>query len=213
MSMVRRESKLHLLFNNAGVMASPPDMKTKQGYEQQLGVNVVGPFLFTKLLLPVMVLTAESMKSDSTAPKDFNTVRVINTSSNGHAGAPPGGFKFDNPNELNSKWAAYGQSKWSNIIVANEIAKKYGDKGITAHSLNPGVIKTELTRYSSLMERSIIVSGSSLLKCGYARYQVNTLLTECGSFDLIETHCISSTHGCSHSTLRRFNARSRETRT
>lgn len=139
-------------------MASPPDMKTKQGYEQQLGVNVVGPFLFTKLLLPVMVSTVESLRSDPSAPKDYNVVRVINTSSNGHAAAPPGGFKFEDPNKMSSKWEAYGQSKWSNIMVANEIAKHYGDKGITAHSLNPGVIKTELTRYSSFIERALIVS-------------------------------------------------------
>lgn len=153
-----KEDKLHLLFNNAGVMASPPDMKTKQGYELQLGTNVVGPFLFTKLLLPVMISTAESLKSDPSVPKDYNIVRVINTSSNGHAGAPKGGFKFDDPNKLSSKWEAYGQSKWSNIIVADEIAKRYGPKGITAHSLNPGVIKTELTRYGSFIERNMIVS-------------------------------------------------------
>lgn len=139
-------------------MASPPDMKTSQGYEQQLGVNVVGPFLFTKLLLPTMISTAESIKSDPSTPKDYNIVRIINTSSNGHAGAPSGGFKFENPNKLKSKWEAYGQSKWSNIIVAQEIAKKFGNKGITSHSLNPGVIRTELARYSSAIERAFIVS-------------------------------------------------------
>lgn len=146
-------------------MATPPDMRTKQGYEEQLGVNVVGPFLFTKLLLPLLLSTAESVKNDPSAPHDYNVVRVINTSSNGHAGAPPGGFNFDDPNHLKSKWAAYGQSKWSNIVVADEIAKRYGSKGITAHSLNPGVIKTELTRYGSFFERAVIVSTCSSGGC------------------------------------------------
>jgi retinol dehydrogenase-12 len=154
----RKESKLHVLFNNAGVMASPPDMKTKQGYEQQLGVNVIGPFLFTKLLLPTLESTSASLKSDpSTSNIDYNIVRVINTSSNGHALAPKGGFNFEDPNHL-GRWPAYGQSKWANIVVADEVAKRYGTKGISAHSLNPGVIRTELVRHSSWFERFFLVS-------------------------------------------------------
>lgn len=139
-------------------MASPPDMRTKQGYEQHLGVNVVGPFLFTKLLLPVMISTVESAKSDPTLPKDYNIVRIINTASNGHIGAAPGGFNFEDPNKSNSKMGAYYQSKWANIVVANEIAKKYGVKGISAHSVHPGVITSQITRYLSFMDRLVLVS-------------------------------------------------------
>lgn len=177
-------------------MASPPDMKTAQGYEQQLGVNVIGHFLLTKLLLPTMISTAEALKTDPAAPKNYNVVRVVNTSSNGHIGAPSGGFNYDSPNN-NSKWANYGQSKWCNIVHANEIARRYGDKGISAHSLNPGAIKTELARYSNFVERALLVSLQPLDipfdKIERARTDVP---------DLSDSHTLSYTNGVPDTNLR-----------
>jgi NAD(P)-dependent dehydrogenase (short-subunit alcohol dehydrogenase family) len=52
------EDRLHVLWNNAGVMVPPQGSQTKQGYEQQLGTNNLAPFLFTKLLAPVLKATA-----------------------------------------------------------------------------------------------------------------------------------------------------------
>jgi NAD(P)-dependent dehydrogenase (short-subunit alcohol dehydrogenase family) len=49
-----KEPKLHVLFNDAGVMLPTEGSKTAQGYEQQLGVNNVGTFMFTKLLTPTL---------------------------------------------------------------------------------------------------------------------------------------------------------------
>lgn len=70
-SFVAQESKLHVLFNNAGVMVGPadPPLRTVQGYELALGVNCVGAFLFTKLLTPTLIATARSEPTD--------TVRVV----------------------------------------------------------------------------------------------------------------------------------------
>jgi len=68
---LRQESKLHVLFNNAGIMVGPgePPLKTVQGHELALGVNCIGAFLLTKLLTPTLIATARSELA--------NTVRVI----------------------------------------------------------------------------------------------------------------------------------------
>jgi retinol dehydrogenase 12 len=56
-----KESQLHVLWNNAGVMLSEKELvPTPQGYEQHIGVNVLGGFLLAKLLTPVLVETAKS---------------------------------------------------------------------------------------------------------------------------------------------------------
>jgi retinol dehydrogenase-12 len=84
-----KEKNLHVLFNNAGVMRPPQGSKTVQGYELQLGVNNIAPFLFTKLLIPTLVSTAKL--------EPPNTVRVVWTSSTDlDAGGPNGGVELDN---------------------------------------------------------------------------------------------------------------------
>jgi retinol dehydrogenase 12 len=55
-----KEKRLDVLWNNAGVMFPPQGSKTKQGYELQLGTNNVAPFLFTKLLTPILIKTAKA---------------------------------------------------------------------------------------------------------------------------------------------------------
>lgn len=67
------ENKHHVLFNNAGVMNPEQGSKTIQGNELQLGVNNISPFLFTKLLTPVLISTAKS--------EPIGTVRVVWVSS------------------------------------------------------------------------------------------------------------------------------------
>jgi len=141
-----KEPRLHMLFNNAGVMSSPMSMLTKQGFDLQFGTNVIGPAYFTKLLLPTLLETAK------TAPD--GKVRVINTSSNGHLGAPKGGIIWDalkdGPmrNKKLGRISAYFQSKWGNVVFAKELDRRYGDQGIVSTALNPGAIKTELNRYT-----------------------------------------------------------------
>lgn len=66
---LEQEDKLHVLFNNAGVMNPAPGSKTAQGYELQLGTNNIGTFLFTKLLTPTLAATAKA--------ETPGTVRVV----------------------------------------------------------------------------------------------------------------------------------------
>ncbi|KAH9875147.1 hypothetical protein J1614_004637 [Plenodomus biglobosus] len=128
-----RESRLDLLINNAGIMATPYST-TKEGYEIQFGTNHMGHALLTKLLLPVLLDTAKLPDAD---------VRVVNLSSMGHLLVVSKGIDFDQPAlENESTLRRYGSSKLANILFARELAAQYPQ--ITSVSLHPGVILTDL---------------------------------------------------------------------
>ncbi|EIN04707.1 NAD(P)-binding protein [Punctularia strigosozonata HHB-11173 SS5] len=142
-----KESKLHLLYNNAGVMAAPIDLTTADGYDLQFGTNVLGHFYFTKLLLPTILSTVE------TAP--HGTVRVVNISSNAHyfGGLDFATFKDGPKRRKRSTDLLYCQSKFGNLVYNNELARRYADKGLVAIAVHPGVIRTDLWKYSSGMKK------------------------------------------------------------
>ncbi|KAN0102166.1 NAD(P)-binding protein [Hyaloscypha variabilis] len=145
---IAKESKLHVLFNNAGVMVGPaePLPKTVQGHELSLGVNCIGTFLFTKLLTPVLIATARS-----TPP---NTVRVVWPSSFGlHQYAPEGrGIDMDNLDYHIRKAHVdrYGISKCGVWLLAVEFARRFRDDGIVSVPVNPGNVRTQLARDQTL---------------------------------------------------------------
>lgn len=128
-------NRLDLLFNNAGIMASPPGT-TKEGYEIQFGTNHVGHALFTKLLIPTLLKTAEEPGSD---------VRIINLSSKAVDWAPKNGVLWDTLKtdmKTYSTWTRYGQSKLSNVHFTRSLAQKYPSiKVIAVHS---GAVQTNL---------------------------------------------------------------------
>jgi len=135
---VKDLSRLDLLILNAGVMACPL-MRTKQGFEQQIGVNHIGHFYLTQLLLP-------KLKATGTAEAP---ARVIAVSSSAHK---MGSIHLEDLNYENrrySAWGSYGQSKLANILFAKELNKKMVAEGspVTAVSLHPGVIATNLQRH------------------------------------------------------------------
>jgi NAD(P)-dependent dehydrogenase (short-subunit alcohol dehydrogenase family) len=129
---LERHDALHLLVNNAGVMACP-ESKTRDGFELQFGTNHLGHFLLTGLLAPALLRGAPS--------------RVVSLSSRGHQQSP---VRFDDlgfEKEPYDKWAAYGQSKTANVLFAVELERRLGERGVHAYAVHPGVIMTELSRH------------------------------------------------------------------
>jgi len=123
---------LNLLINNAGIMACPL-ARTSNGWEIQFATNHLGHFLLTMSLLPAL--------------KDGAPSRIVNLSSGAHRFA---GVDFDdihfNEREYN-KFAAYGQSKTSNVLFAVELGRRLEGTGVTINAVHPGVIMTDLGRH------------------------------------------------------------------
>jgi NAD(P)-dependent dehydrogenase (short-subunit alcohol dehydrogenase family) len=132
-SFAEQSDRLDLLINNAGIMAVPAG-ETKDGLELQLGVNHVGHALLTKLLLPTLLRTAALPGAD---------VRVVTLSSNAHLRAPAPGFSpADEAAASLGPMARYARSKLANALFARELARRH--PRLTAVSLHPGVIRTDL---------------------------------------------------------------------
>lgn len=121
---------LHLLVNNAGVMALP-HRTTADGFEMQLGTNHLGHFALTGLLLPALLAHPGA--------------RVVTVSSGAHR---IGAISFD---DLQSErryrpWVAYGQSKLANLLFAAELARRAAAAGVDMRSVaaHPGYAATNL---------------------------------------------------------------------
>lgn len=123
---------LHILINNAGIMACPQS-QTQDGFETQFGTNHIGHFLLTCRLVPVLTASAPA--------------RVVNLSSGGHR---RGILDVADPNYENrpyDKWESYGQSKTANILFSLELNKRLESAGIKSYSVHPGMIMTDLGRH------------------------------------------------------------------
>jgi NAD(P)-dependent dehydrogenase (short-subunit alcohol dehydrogenase family) len=123
--------RLDVLLANAGIMAVPYG-KTDDGFELQFGTNHLGHFVLINRLLPLLKASAPS--------------RIVNLSSAGHFAS---GIIWDDPNfETNeySKMDAYGQSKTANILFTVELERRYGDAGVHAWAVHPGMVMTDLAR-------------------------------------------------------------------
>jgi NAD(P)-dependent dehydrogenase (short-subunit alcohol dehydrogenase family) len=127
-----RHPALHILVNNAGVMACPP-AKTADGFELQFGSNHLGHFLTTYLLAPALRRGAPS--------------RVVSVSSRGHHMSPVVFEDIQFERRPYDKWLAYGQSKTANVLFAVGIERRLGARGVHANALHPGGIMTELSRH------------------------------------------------------------------
>jgi NAD(P)-dependent dehydrogenase (short-subunit alcohol dehydrogenase family) len=116
---------LHILVNNAGVMASP-EMRTPEGWEMQFATNHFGHFALATGLRRALAAAGEA--------------RVVSVSSGGHLISP---VVFDDIHfrvRTYESWPAYGQSKTANALFAVEAIKRWADDGITVNALMPGAI-------------------------------------------------------------------------
>lgn len=112
-------------------MAMPKSL-TKDGFEMQIGVNHMGHYLLTNLLLDLLKASSPS--------------RIVVLSSLAHR------WGNINKEDLNSeqgynKYKAYSQSKLANVLFSRELSKRLAGSGVTVNTVHPGVVKTELGRH------------------------------------------------------------------
>jgi len=144
-----KDSRLDVLWNNAGVMVPPQGSKSAQGYELQIGTNNLAPFLFTELLHPIMKQTAQ------TAPK--NSVRVIWVSSSAAQYASRPAIDLSNMDYKREEgiWPKYIRSKAGNVLHSAEFARRTKGEGIISLSLNPGNFSTNLQQTMPIWQKTL----------------------------------------------------------
>jgi NAD(P)-dependent dehydrogenase (short-subunit alcohol dehydrogenase family) len=143
---------LHLLVNNAGVMATPYQ-RTVDGFELQLATNHLGPFALTGLLLPALVASGDA--------------RVVSTGSQAHRmarRAPLGDPRA--PRGRYSRWEAYAQSKLAHLMFAFELDRRLHAAGlpVVAVAAHPGfsatgLMSTGLGEGGSRATRAVLVGA------------------------------------------------------
>jgi len=130
-----RFSRLDGLANNAGIMAVP-EGRTEDGFERQFGVNYLGHFLLTELLLDTLKASAPS--------------RVACVSSVMHMGGrrgPVPDIHFDDLNWEKRRYdrsEAYGESKLAVVLQALHLARRLKGTGVSAFSIHPGWVRSNL---------------------------------------------------------------------
>lgn len=176
---------LHILVNNAGIMF-PPYGTTEDGFERQFGVNHLGPFALTNLLLDELIKSGSAQRRS----------RIVTLSSEAHV---PGTINFE---DLQSKiyyspHLSYSQSKLANILFTYELDRrlKARNSPVTVNALHPGVVNTDLFQYVHWLVRipqkllanlffmtpkqgadnSLYVALSPELECTSGKYFVNCL--------------------------------------
>jgi NAD(P)-dependent dehydrogenase (short-subunit alcohol dehydrogenase family) len=145
----KAHSELHVLCNNAGVMALPY-RRTADGFEMQFGTNHLGHFALTGLLLEPLLATRGA--------------RVVNVSSTAHR---IGKMRFDDLHGERSyrRWPAYGQSKLANLLFTYELQRRLERNGAPVSSVacHPGYASTNLQLAGPRMEGSSWMESLSSL--------------------------------------------------
>ncbi|XP_064094231.1 retinol dehydrogenase 11-like [Macrobrachium nipponense] len=130
--IIDNEKQLHILVNNAGIVAPDDKQLTSDGLELAMATNHFGHFLLTNMLLDLLKKSAPS--------------RVVNVSSDGHYLCK--NFVVEDLNyekrPYPGSWASYGQTKLANILFTVELAERLKDTGVTTNALHPGCVNTEI---------------------------------------------------------------------
>ncbi|MDO3706057.1 SDR family NAD(P)-dependent oxidoreductase [Micromonospora sp. C28SCA-DRY-2] len=128
------DGPLHILVNNAGIMASP-EMRTAQGWEMQFATNHLGHFALATGLHRSLAAAGGA--------------RVVSVSSAAHLRSPVVFEDIHFERRQYDPWLAYGQSKTANVLFAVDGTRRWVDDGILVNALMPGAIRTNLQRYIS----------------------------------------------------------------
>ncbi len=127
--VLRRDRPLHLLVNNAGLAGQRG--LTADGFELAFGVNHLGHFLLTQLLLERITASAPA--------------RIVNVASHSHYGAKA--IPWDHLRERTRSFTAlpeYAVSKLANVLHAAELGRRLDGSGVTTYALHPGVIASDI---------------------------------------------------------------------
>ena len=138
--------RLDVLVNNAGGLLSQRQL-TQEGYEMTFGVNHLGHFLLTQLVLDRLEQSAPS--------------RIVNVSSIGHRF---GAMSFADPMYERRPYnptEAYNQSKLANVLFTRELARRLQGTGVTANSMHPGAVRTGFGSAEDTrgFERAVMIVG------------------------------------------------------
>jgi NAD(P)-dependent dehydrogenase (short-subunit alcohol dehydrogenase family) len=137
---------LHILVNNAGVMALPTLTRSAEGWEAQFATNHLGHFALATHMHGALAAAGGA--------------RVVSVASIGHLFSP---VVFDDPHYLfrpYDPWTSYGQSKCANVLFAVGAAQRWAGDGITANALMPGNVgETSLARHVPAEVIAAIVAG------------------------------------------------------
>jgi NAD(P)-dependent dehydrogenase (short-subunit alcohol dehydrogenase family) len=131
-SFLASKRPLHILINNAAIMASPL-MRDSRGYEAQFATNHLGHFHLTARLWPALAAAKGA--------------RVVSLSSIGHRRAP---VNLDDPSFKSTpydKWEAYGRAKSANALFAVGLDRRGEAHNVRAFAVHPGGIMTDLQRF------------------------------------------------------------------
>jgi NAD(P)-dependent dehydrogenase (short-subunit alcohol dehydrogenase family) len=137
----RLAPSLDVVVCNAGVMGLRT-LERANGVEMHFAVNHLGHFLLVARLRAALERAAAG--------------RVVVVASNAYAWAPPEGLRLDDLTGDSQRYdwrTAYGASKLANGLFARELARRSADTALTANSLHPGLIHTELWRHEPWLDR------------------------------------------------------------
>jgi NAD(P)-dependent dehydrogenase (short-subunit alcohol dehydrogenase family) len=131
-----------VLFNNAGVIMQRKT-HTADGFETTFGVNHIGYFLLTVLLV-------ERLQASAPA-------RIVNTASDAHKSSG-GRLDFDNlqAEKRFSIMRAYGSSKLANLLFTRELARRLEGRGITVNAFHPGMVGSDFSKNNGLLARIVM---------------------------------------------------------
>jgi len=130
-ALLARDEPLHVLVNNAGLAGARG--QTADGFELAFGVNHLGPFLFTLLLLPALRRAGEA--------------RVVFVASRAHKRAKR--FDLDavqGPTASRTGFPEYARSKLANVYTSRELGRRLAGTGITTYAVHPGVVASDVWR-------------------------------------------------------------------
>ena len=128
--------EIHLLINNAGIMAVPELTHDKRGHELHFATNHLGHFQLTCRLWPALAAAKGA--------------RIVALSSLGHRFSPIVFDDIDFAHRPYDPWSAYGQSKTANVLFAVELDTRGQDEGIRAFAVHPGgIVETGLAKHLS----------------------------------------------------------------